>query len=278
MTKEAVVFLADLHANSTLALCKPGIYRDDGEVYSLNLIQQWLWRTWGRCLDDIDSLTTGYYRTLILAGDLVDLDTKHRSWQTISRNPATAIDISISILEPVASKYNDVFVVRGTEAHTGKSAWAEEQIAVMLGATPSPTTSTRSWWHLRARFSGVYFDIAHHASMGGLAWTYANAANKLAMVTMIDHMNWEEKPPDVVVRAHNHQFADSGRTFRTRAVFLPAWQFHTAYLHRIGKANARPHIGACVFLCEDGEYKLHDLRYRPPRNEPWQREQSQKKR
>lgn len=273
MAKEAVILIADLHCNSTLGLCKPGLQRDDGELYELNQIQRWLWHTWEKFLDDVDGLVNGYRVNLILVGDLVELDSKARSWQIISKNPSTAIHLCVDIIEPLVQVADTVFILRGTEAHSGRSAWSEEEIAKDLKAEPEPDTGARSWWHLRAGFSGVSFDIAHHAPMGNLFWTYGNSAPRLAIGTMMDYMDWGERPPDIVARAHNHRFADSGRTYSTRGIFLPGWQFHTAYLHRLGKANARPHIGACVFLCDDGKYKFHDLRYRPVRSEAWKSKQ-----
>jgi hypothetical protein len=273
MAKEAVVLISDTHINSVLALCKPFAREDDGSFHQLNKIQRWLWITWEACLNDIDTLTNDYYKNLILVGDIVDLDSKSRSWQIISKNPATVVEHAIDVLEPVVAWADITFVLRGTEAHTGKSAWAEEELARDLEAEPDPDTDSHSWWHMRAGFSGVTFDIAHHASMGRLPWTYPNGAVKLAATTMIEYSEWGEPPPDIVVRAHNHRFADSGRSYQTRGIFLPAWQFHTAYLHRIGKPNARPHIGACVFLCDDGEYRFHDLLYRPKRSPRWSRKQ-----
>lgn len=271
MAKEAVVLIADTHINSALGLCKPGTILDDGGSYSLNTVQKFLWKSWEQFLKDVDELTNGYQKNLVLAGDIVELDSKGRSWQTITQNPSTAVSMAVDIFEPLVSEMDTTFVIRGTEAHTGKSAWGEEELAKDFDTEPDPQTKQKSWWHLRASFSGVRFDIAHHATMGRLPWTYANSANKLAFVTIIEYVNWGEDPPHVVARAHNHQFADSGRTYMTRGVFLPAWQFHTSYLHRIGKANALPDIGGCIFLCDNGEYKFIDLRYRPQRSPEWKR-------
>jgi hypothetical protein len=271
MAKEAVIQIADTHVNSTLGLCKPGLVRDDGDPYDLNTIQRWLLKSWEQCLDDIGTLTKGYYRSLVVDGDAIEVDTKDRSWQIISRNPSTALGLAIDIFDPLVTMCDTSFFLRGTEAHTGKSGWAEEALAKDFGSERDPATTNYSWWHLRAKFSGVSFDIAHHYSMGQLPWTFGNSAMKLAATAMWDYMEWEEKPPDIVVRAHNHRFADSGRTYPTRAVFLPCWQWHTAHLHRLGKANARPHIGAVVFLCDKGEYTFHELLYRPTRSTPWVR-------
>jgi len=271
MAKEAVIFIADTHCNSTLGLCAPGLYRDDGEPYQLNDIQLWLLRTFEQCQDDIENLTKDYYTHLVLAGDIVDLDSKQRSWQTISRNPSLAVENAHAVLEPLLHRVDNVFVLRGTEAHTGISAYGEEELARDIDAEPDPERHKYSWWHLRAEFSRVSFDIAHHANMGGLPHTYATAAMRLVTETMYYYNEWGETPPDYVVRAHNHRYADSGLTFPTRGIYLPCWQFKTSYIHRIGKANGKPQIGAVVIRCDNGESDLKKLMYKPPRSKPWRR-------
>lgn len=271
MARESVTILADTHINSKLGLALPNVaYRDEGDPIELTTIQRWLLPVWEQCLDDIDELTKGYYRTLILNGDIIDIDMKRRTWQLFSRNRADALKLGVKVLSPLREAYDTTFLIRGTEAHTGMSAEGEEELGFMLDTEKDPDREEAyTWWHLRAMFGGVKFDIAHHYSMGTLPHTYANYANKLAFETMWDYYDWGEKPPDVAVRAHNHRFADSGRNYLTRGVFCPAWQYHTSYLHRIGKANAKPHIGAIVFLCDNGEYTMHDFRYRPKRSAPW---------
>jgi len=275
MAREATILISDTHTNSTLALAKPGVCLDDGTPYQLNTIQRWLLPVWEQCLDDIETLTKGYHRNVLLNGDIVDVDAKDRTWQMITKNPAMAKRHACEVLEPVVDMSDTLFVMRGTEAHTGTDAYLEEEIAENFDAERNPDTGQYSWWHLRAKFSGVTFDVAHHYGMGRLAHTYANSANKLAFNTMWHYIDWGEKPPDLVIRAHNHRFADSGRTYDTRAIFCPAWQYHTPYLYRLGAANDRPHIGALVFLCEDdGSYKFHDLLYRAKRSKPWRRQSS----
>lgn len=268
MTKEAVIVIADTHINSTLGLCPPGVTLDDGGQYMRSATQKWLWDTWLQFLDDLDRITKGYRKTFVLNGDIGELDDKNRSWQTIVRSPSKVLDLCREVFVPAIGK-DDLFVVRGTEAHTGKSAWIEEELAADLGAIPDNERNTFSWWHLRALFGGVKFDVSHHGSMGSLPWTYANASNRLVVETMMQYMKWGEDYPDIVVRSHMHRFVDSGRTFDSRAVFTPCWQFKTSYLFRLGKANAYPHIGSLVFLCEDGNYHLEDLRYKPKRKAPW---------
>lgn len=269
--KEAVILIADNHINSKTGLCPPSIKDDDGDLYQQNLIQKWLWYTWNKCLKDIKDLTKNYYKTVIFDGDVIDLDAKNRTNQVISRNPATIMDIAQPVLDPIIEFADRTFFVRGTEAHVGKSGWVEELLAQRYTAEMNKEFGQYSWWHLRAMFSGVKFDIAHHNSLGSMPYTYPNNMNKLVQTTRLNYADWDEKPPDVIVRAHMHRFVDTGFTFSTRGVSLPCWQFQNAYLYRIRKENDMPHIGACIFICNNGEKELIPLLYKPKRSPTWKR-------
>lgn len=267
--KEAVVFIADTHINSKVGLCSPNVQGDDGDGYEPNVIQRWLWNTWLTCIHDIKSVVGDSNVTLVLDGDVVDLDPKNRSDQMISKNPATVLKIVDDVFSPLLEISKKLYVVRGTEAHSGTSAWSEEAIAHRFRAIKDDSTQQFSRWHLRGVIGGVRFDIAHHASMGTLPWTYSNMVMRLVQETRFDYFDWGDCAPDVVVRAHQHRYADSGTTFPTRGVFLPCWQYKPVYLYRIGRNTSKPNIGAVVCICENGKYDLQPLLYAPLRDSPW---------
>ena len=269
--KEAVIFVADTHINSKVGLCLPEVLEDDGDTYKANLIQEWLWYTWNKCIKDIKKIVKKRYTTVILNGDVADLDSKKRTNQMVSRNPNTILRLARETLEPLTELADRVFVIRGTEAHVGKSGWIEEMLAESIGAEKNKDLGQWSWWHLRAKFSDVKFDIAHHTSMGNLPYTYPNSLTRLIQVTKLNYLDWGESLPDVIVRAHNHRHVDTGTTFSTRGVGLPGWQFPGNYLYRLGKENDRPHIGASVFICDKGEHEYKPLIYEPQRSEAWER-------
>ena len=268
--KEAIVLLADTHINSRMGLCNPNVIDDDGNIYQQNVIQKWSWANWLECMDTIKNLTKGYKVNVILNGDIVDLDNCNRSTQMVSRNPATILKMAEVILSKLIKIKNDLFVTRGTEAHTGNSGWLEELMAHEFGAVKDPDTMQSSWWHLRAVFGGKKFDISHHVSLGGLPWTYAQGVMRLVQATRMDYLDWNETPPDFVIRAHQHRYADSGTTFSTRGVCLPCWQYKPAYLYRTGKENSKPSIGAVVILCDKNQYELKPLLYEPKRGKVWE--------
>lgn len=268
MSEVGVIVLADLHINSVFGITHPRARNDGGSFVERNLIQKWLTEKYIDFIDEAKTKTKDTERTWILNGDIVDIDWKNRSWEFITRNPAYILEHCLELLDGLIPKEDDLFILRGTPAHVGNSAFTEEHLGRDLGAIQDDN-GNYSWSHLRAIFGGVSFDIAHHYSMGYLPWTYANAAMKLAVETISEYNSWGETPPDLVIRSHNHRFADSGRTFETRGICTPAFQFVTEYLHRRGKANARPHIGGIYFICNNDTYTMQERIYKPKRSYPW---------
>jgi len=268
----SVVLYADLHMNSTMGLCKSGIQRDDGEQYQLNDIQRWLWEVWNKTNDRIDEITKDTERYNFFVGDTVDLDVKGLTDQVISHNPTTTLKLGTDTLEPIVEKGTNFFI-RGTEQHGGTSGWAEEELARDLGAEKDPTTGSFSWWHWRGMIEKVKMDIAHTWNSGGLPWTRGNAAMKLAAQTIFEYVEWEEDPPSIVARAHAHRFADSGRTYKTRAIMLPCFQWKTSYSYKKSLQNSNMSIGAVVLKCIGNEYIFYDLRYQPRRAPLWSKQQ-----
>lgn len=270
---EAVIIISDLHNNSTVGLSTSRYLKDDGEAVTFNKSRRFLKRAWEMCWVDILDMAKGHHRTLVLNGDAVNLYQAARGSQYLSINPNDVKRNTIELLEPKVKEVDDFIMIRGTESHVGGSGYMEEMIADDLGAIRSDEddAETASWWHFRGMFGGVKFDIAHFTRMGGLPWTAPNSAIKVAFETMTDYRDWNEIPPDLVIRSHQHRFADSGRNYPTRAIFTPCWQNRPAYLTAGGKVNKRPQYGAVVFLCEDADYEWERFIYRPVRGKPWKK-------
>lgn len=269
MTVLAVV--SDLHVNSTVAVCPARIQLDDGGEYIASKAQRWLQACWADAWERVDQLRgSGRKRqplVVVVNGDVVDGTDHHNTFQTISRNPATMMQMGIDMLEPVRRKADRFYVVRGTESHVGGSGAWEEAIARDLDAEADELVGTRSWWHLPLEVEGVRFDIAHHTSMGALPWTAGAAAPRLAARILAEYAESGQQPPHVAVRSHVHRYGDSGTASRVRAVITPAWQLATGYVHRISP-GALSSIGMVAFGIEASDYQLHRLVYRAEAR-PW---------
>lgn len=264
-----LVAASDLHIGSTVALCTARVSLDDGGYYTASKAQRWLWQCWRDAWQKVETLRGDAPLWIVLNGDVMDGD-HHESLQILPRSPEAQLALAADILDPVVQRTEHLFVVRGTAAHVGRSAWMEERLADDLGAECDPATGNKSWWHLLLDCERVRFDFAHHATGGNLPWTLPNAANRLAARTLLEYAMSGDKPPQVVVRSHKHRYRNSGDNYPVQAIGLPAWQLTTEYVSRIAP-GALADIGLVAFMCDDGQYSTHPIRYRARRPKPWKR-------
>lgn len=268
----AVIGVSDLHINSKVALCTPTVSLDEDDTHRSSRGQRWLWQCWLEFWDTVRVDYQGWRKILVINGDMGELDTKRRSYQIITPNKAIILDMVLNVLAPALDVVDSVYVVRGTQAHVGKSAWLEEAIARDLDHAVRHDGSA-SWWHIRGKIDGIRYDISHHASMGGLPWNAPNAANKLAAKTIWQYrVKMNQPAPDVIWRSHNHRWADSGKNYDpTYALCLPCWSLATEYAYRIGAENDTADIGAVVDEIKDGIRTERRFKFEPRENrQVWQ--------
>ena len=269
MPKTAVIITGDHHIGSTVALCPPRVQLDDGGSYHQSPGQRWLWQGWIKFNAWARELSQGYKPIAVFNGDLAELDTKRRTNQLVNPNKATILSMIADTLEPLTRWTDSLYFIRGTAAHTGKSGWIEE-VAADYDTTIWQSDGIKSHYQVRLNADGVRLDIAHHASMGNMARTAKNAANQLAHDTMNDYAFALHAPlPHIVIRSHNHRWADSWDNFETRAICLPCWSMATEYIYRLGKYNGQADIGGVVVLCDAGEYEVHKFKLEPMKGRVW---------
>ena len=261
MQRKRVVVVSDMHVNSTVGLCPAYVNLDDGGTYLPSKPQKVILKAFHDFCDK--SLDTKEPIILILNGDLVEDGNK--GTQVISRNKATIMSMAVDVISPLIDKAEKVFVIRGTEYHTGNSGELEESIAQDFDNAVPSKKGTASWWHLRTKISNVRFDVSHHINMGNLPWTEKNAANKLSDILMYRYVEWKEALPDIAIRSHVHRVSDSGLNKMIYSITQPCWCTATAFVHRIGASNAKPHIGGMIIDCDNGKYNVTVERYTPYR-------------
>jgi hypothetical protein len=268
----ALIFSADHHINSTVALCPPEVVLDEGS-YTASRGQRWLWECWLDAWKQVQALTVDCSETVgVFVGDLGDLDAKRRSNQIISPSKAVILRMIADTMQPALINLDRWYIVRGTMAHEGKSCWLEEAVAKDISATGGEAEGRFSWWHLRGTLADLRLDVAHHASMGWLPWTEKNAALKIAAVAAIKYWQRGLPAPNLIVRAHNHRYSDSGDNYDgIHAVTLPCWSLITEFAYRLGRENDRPDIGLIVFIISENKWTKHILRYTPDEKRTWTR-------
>jgi hypothetical protein len=274
--RDVLSVVSDTHIGSTTALCPSVVELDDGGTYKASPGQRWLWQSWQDYLAQVQSTkpTGGGKRYAVHLGDCIEGD-HHNTSAVISRNPLTMLRLAVDILEPIRKWSDHLFVLRGTEAHSGEAGQWDETVADDLGAERDPSGDRASWWYLLFEIGGVLFDLAHHPpSNSGRAWTRANVATTLAYTVFSEYAERGEPVPDVALRGHIHKYTDSYANYPTRGVTCPAFQLATPYSSRRWPGQLA-HIGGLIFVIENGEAHMRHVAFRPERGATWQESQNQ---
>lgn len=276
MSVTVIAVTSDQHCGSTVALCPPTIGLDDGGEYKASKAQQWLWQSWLDFWKRVDQIRTKEKARLfqVYNGDLTEGD-HHGTTQILSGNSAVqGAVVAAAMKVPLSLQPDKIWLVRGTEAHVGKSAAAEEKIADGLRKNKNPIvtdphTKTASHWHARLEVDGVRLSFAHHGRMGQRPWTKINIVANLAAEIFYEFAAREEPYPHLAVRSHHHRYADTGGAHPVRVIQTPAWQLHTSFIHRIAP-DSMADIGGLIIVIRDGKIALVDaVQFRAGRGYVW---------
>lgn len=271
------VFVSDMHAGSTVAVCPPEIRLDDGGHYGASRAQLWLWERWGwfwkRVTEVCDQHQADETRH-IYNGDIVDGD-HHQTPQILSRHPGAQSAVTEALLAiPMALNPDFLFFVRGTEVHVGTGASTEEATAKAWkergqNVQPDIDSGAASWWHLRMETQGKLYDVTHHGRTGFREHTRGSAASLYAADIFLSHVRRGERHPDFAIRGHFHRWNDSYDAQPTRFIQLPAWQLKTGYTHK-KHADSVSDVGGLIHVLRDGTL-IHDekVNYPPARGSIW---------
>ena len=278
MDPQILVAFGDLHGGSVSGLCPPKVQLDSGGYYYANQFQLYTWGLWNDMWDKIAQVIRSdkVEMTAVCLGETLDKN-KYSKNGVFAHNPNSMLRAADEVFAPIKRLTDKLYILRATEAHEGEEAWLAEAIAERLKAIPR-AKHNYSWWHIAMSVSGVRFDIKHHPESGDMRWWTAGggmirSANQVAMdyVDSLMHLKRRPKfsdlPPHVVIRAHTHRWRDSGTNLPIRAITVPAWQGATPFVHRIGAGGSRiPDFGCAYFRCENREFEMNRIKYKPERN------------
>lgn len=255
------MILSDLHCGCQFALCPTKVQLDGGGTYKPNkpqtkLLDLWryAWGTW------VPKVTKGEPFAVVVNGDTLD-GVHHGSVTQITHNLETQRRIAYEILAPIRDKASALYITRGTEAHVGKSAQDEEELAKDLGAEKDEN-GRHSRYELWLQLGKALVHCAHHiGTTGSMAYETSALMRELAEL-MSDSARWGSTPPDVVVRSHRHRHVEV--RVPTRNIYgicftTAAWQLRTPFAYKIpGGRVATPHIGLSLVRSGDEEiYTRH---------------------
>ena len=258
-----VAIVADTHINSTVGLCPRRVKLDDGGTYHPSKGQRALWSAWLEFWESVFAQATKIDAQVyaVINGDLNDLNV-HDGTGLITKNRSDIIRMTVDALEPVMAA-DHIFIIRGTEAHVGRRANLEEEVAKDLNTEPDAQAGTHSWWWLKLNAAGVLFDIAHHPqTFSRRPWTLDAAPNRHAAIIRDEYQERGEKVPDVAVRAHVHKYVPGNRRLKPQFFYCFPWLLTTAHARRLGATEFET-IGGLVFTCQDSQYTFEPESWRP---------------
>jgi hypothetical protein len=266
---KSIIAISDLHVGSTVGLCAPGTRLIDGGTYGLNKFQETLWNYWKHFWKKfVPEVCEGSKSiSIVINGDCID-NVHHGTVNIFSNDieiqEVAATRVIESIYEFCPLHISHLFMVIGTEVHSGPAGESERRIARTIHAEPDEDGNIapyQRWIYV----DNTLFQFAHHIGVTSSAAYESSAPMREMVAGMVEAAEWGRPLPDVFVRSHRHRFIEvpvPTENGRIRAVITPSWQLRTPFVERIDRMRM-PHIGCVVFnverkLCQVRE-KLYPL-------------------
>lgn len=245
-----------MHTGSTVGLCPRLCSLDDGGTYHASRDQRKLLEYW----QDFWS-RVGAADTVIINGDAIDMDAKGRSYQMVTRNKSDLLRMAGDLLEPVYQLAKQVVFVRGTAAHTGKSSWAEEQLAGDCDNVLPNSETVRSFYVLNGRIERVPLYVKHVGPPPG-----RNPWGRLSPL-LAYAFRLSLQRGGLSIANHNHRWGDTGDEYRLRHIANGCWQLATDYAHGMTYLEP-PGIGGIIARFEGNTYTIEKVQYKAPEEKP----------
>ena len=260
-----VAVVSDLHSGSTVGLCPPIINLDDGGTYRAGPHQVWLWNQWKDFCKKARQTAKkqGGKFVAIMNGDMTEGNHHHTRQIIGAGNETLQMRIAEKNLGELLEHADAAYFLRGTPVHVKEQSALEEKVADNWTTTVPAHDGAATWWHLLLDANGTRFDVAHHGQLGRLVWTKTNPLGKVAIAAEIRGYRRYGRAPDVLIRSHLHQYADSNDNYPVRVIQTPGWQLITGFVHKID-VDSLADIGGLIFTCDPGgEYDCEVVRYHP---------------
>ncbi|OQB96745.1 MAG: hypothetical protein BWX86_00587 [Verrucomicrobia bacterium ADurb.Bin122] len=242
-----VAVVSDLHTGCQFALLAPGATLDGGAAVPLNAIQRKLWAMWRDYWQFVRETCKGEAVSVVVNGDA--LEGRHHNaitqWtQNLSDQRRAAYRLLMPVAEYARSTGGAFYLLRGTEAHDGRSAEDVEGLARELGAVRDETGNhARNELWLRVGRSAAPVHFLHHVGTTGSAAYEATAVGKELVEAFVEAARWAETAPAGVVRSHRHrciQIKMPSAVGNSFSVTTPGWQSKTPLAWRIPGARQAP--------------------------------------
>lgn len=229
MSIRKLLVISDLHCGSTYGLLPPGFVTQEENPVHQNPLQAWAWSNWldwqGQWWDERigdDPVA------LIVNGDATE-GVHHGTKEIISPDPSDHRMAARHVLQPLAERCEQVYIVEGTECHTANS---EHRLAYDLGAVMPDSRVKAAWDILRLRINGTLCQFQHHIGTTKRVYLEASQLSIELRNAQLEAFTTGQEPPTVLGAAHRHKYgsykAHSGLCFVT-----PPWQAVTRFGRKV---------------------------------------------
>lgn len=233
-----IVVLSDLHVGSTKGLMPESYTTVEGVEVRQNALQQYLWQCWIRAMNWHKNVVGDDPYILVLNGDLIE-GLHHGTKEIWSAAAEDQIAAAYDILEPLASKAQQTFVVRGTECHTHNM---EAGLGAMLGAVQNKAMKQAAFDRLTLQAHGTICVFRHHINTSMRRATSGSALSSNLAEEQLEAALNGERIPQVLVCSHRHK-PGIYRDEKGLVMVTPAWQFLTRHGHKVvGGARCKPGV------------------------------------
>jgi hypothetical protein len=267
-----IIVVSDTHCGCRLGLCPPEVKLDDGGTYQASDLQLKTWGMWDNFWHKwVPEVTHGEPFAVVVNGDTTD-GVHHGSVSQISHNPTDQRRIAMKVFEPIVEMCEGrFFMIRGTEAHVGKSGQNEEDLAEALKAIPDEE-GRHARYELWARIGNKgLIHFMHHIGTTGRSHYETSAVMAELAESYTEAGRWRKEPPDVVVRSHRHRHIEVRVPTKLGygiAFVTAAWQLKTPFTYKIpGGRVTTPQLGGSLIRMGDEDlytrHKIYEIERSP---------------
>ncbi len=258
-----IALFGDTHGGHRLALMNPAVtlFQEDEkgnlEPYEPKLTksQRYLWECYEQDIEAVKKLAGGDEIIPIHNGDLTQ-GNKHKS-ELVSDRMANQMIIATENMKPWMELPNvkTMLISVGTEAHNFGLGSSEILVREQLQAIYRDK-HVKLMYHGSETINGVRVDFAHHGPQpGSRNWLKGNVARFYLRDLMWEEIKLGNPPPELVCRAHYHQFVYEilfEGDYTSRLILTPSYMMLDDHASKV--TQSRPYIqhGLVAFEIVDG--------------------------
>ena len=264
-TRKIILGLSDTHGMLEQGLQNPETQFSDGDGYELrplNATQTDLWfKVFEPGVKNVSELA-GDDEIVCLHGGDVAHGNKYPEGLT-SNKVHDQFTVARWNLKPILDlpQVKKIYIASGTPAHSFGSNAAEAEVAMTFQAV-HPDKIVRAISQKELSINGYVVELFHHGpSPGRRKHTKGNVARGFLLDRMIDSFEEGEKPPDLFLCGHFHEFVEdvmwkrnNGIDYRSRIIIMPPLCTFGDWGRQTMKSLKKVEVGIVAIETVNGKY------------------------